>query len=165
MHAFPIRAFSIQAFSIQVVAPFRLIAALLMAGGLFGAPSSAAAQSVPNPYVQEVLVKSILVTLSDAVAYDNFTVLQAKISKPFREQFPPEKLRAVFKDLIDKRAVFDAIVASPIMPDGEPKIDENGVLRLKGRFETTPKQVKYQLGFIWENNSVWKLSAVTIDIE
>jgi hypothetical protein len=142
-------------------APFRLIAALLFAAGLAGAPSSAHAQGMPSPFVQEVLVKSILVTLSDAVAYDNFTVLHAKISKPFREQFPPEKLRAVFKDLIDKRAVFDAIVAKPIVPDGEAKIDE---LRLKGRFETTPKQVKYQLGFI-PSDGLWKLSAVTIDIE
>ena len=55
---------------------------------------------MPSPFVQEVLVKSILVTLSDAVAYDNFTVLNAKISKPFREQFPPEKLRAVRDDLV-----------------------------------------------------------------
>jgi hypothetical protein len=153
----------------QAWAPFRLIAAILLAAGLGGAPSSATAQTappvVPSPFVQEVLVKSILVTLSDAVAYDNFAILSAKISKPFREQFPPEKLRTVFKDLIEKRAVFDAIVAKPIVPDGEAKIDDNGVLRLKGRFETTPKQVKYQLGFIWENGSAWKLSAVTIDIE
>ncbi len=105
MHAF--RAFSIQVFSIQALAPSRLIAALLLTAALFGAPSSAAAQGMPSPFVQEVLVKSILVTLSDAVAADNFTVLHAKISKPFREQFPPENLRAVFKDLIDKRAVFD----------------------------------------------------------
>lgn len=145
-------------------APFRLIAAFLFAAGLAGTPFPASAQGMPSPFVQEVLVKSILVTLSDAVAYDNFTVLHAKISKPFREQFPPEKLRAVFKDLIDKRAVFDAIVAKPIVPDGEAKIDENGVLRLKGRFETTPKQVKYQLGFI-PSDGLWKLSAVTIDIE
>jgi hypothetical protein len=149
----------------QAWAPFRLIAAILLTAAIAGAPSPAPAQQgVPSPFVQEVLVKSILVTLSDAVAYDNFTVLNAKISKPFREQFPPEKLRAVFKDLIDKRAVFDAIVAKPIVPDGEAKIDENGVLRLKGRFETTPKQVKYQLGFIL-SDGLWKLSAVTIDIE
>ena len=86
--------------------------------------SRVSALDMPSPFVQEVLVKSVLVSLSDAVAYDNFTVLNAKISKPFREQFPPEKLRAVFKDLIDKRAVFDAIVAKPMVPDGEPKIDE-----------------------------------------
>jgi hypothetical protein len=155
-------------------APFRLIAAnpvtvasavmAVFLAALAGTPGTARAQGMPSPFVQEVLVKSILVTLSDAVAADNFTVLHAKISKPFRDQFPPEKLREVFKDLIDKHAVFDAVVAKPIVPDADAMIDGDGVLRLKGHFETTPKQVKYQLGFI-PSDGVWKLSAVTINIE
>jgi hypothetical protein len=143
--------------------PFRLIAALLLMA-LAGISSRATAQGMPSPFVQEVLVKSILLTLNDAVSTDNFTVMHAKISKPFRDQFPPDKLRTVFKDLIEKRAVFDAVVAKPIVPDGDAKIDENGVLRLKGRFETTPKQVRYQLGFI-PSDGLWKLSGITIDIE
>ena len=143
-------------------AQLRLTAAVLAALAL--STARAPAQGMPSPFVQEVLVKSILLTLNDAVATDNFTVMHAKISKPFRDQFPPEKLRSVFKDLIEKRAVFDAVVAKPIVPDGEAKIDDNGVLRLKGRFETTPKQVKYQLGFI-PSDGLWKLSGITIDIE
>ena len=143
-------------------AQLRLTAAILAALAL--STTGATAQGMPSPFVQEVLVKSILLTLNDAVATDNFTVMHAKISKPFRDQFPPEKLRSVFKDLIDKRAVFDAVVAKPIVPDGDAKIDDNGVLRLKGRFETTPKQVKYQLGFI-PSDGLWKLSGITIDIE
>jgi hypothetical protein len=121
------------------------------------------ALDMPGPSAQEVLVKSILVTLNDAVASDNFTVLHAKISKPFREQFPPEKLRAVFKDLVEKHAVFDAVVAEKMIVDEDARIDQ-GVLKLKGRFQTAPKQVKYQLGFI-ESEGVWKLSGVAIDIE
>jgi len=124
----------------------------------------AKALDMPGPSAQEVLVKSILVTLNDAVASDNFTVLHAKISKPFREQFPPEKLRAVFKDLVEKHAVFDAGVAQKMIPDEDARIDDRGVLNLKGRFQTAPKQVKYQLGFI-ESEGAWKLSGVTIDIE
>ena len=143
-------------------AQLRLTAAVLAALAL--STVRAPAQGMPSPFVQEVLVKSILLTLNDAVATDNFTVMHAKISKPFRDQFPPEKLRSVFKDLIEKRAVFDAVVAKPIVPDGDAKIDDNGVLRLKGRFETTPKQVKYQLGFI-PSDGLWKLSGITIDIE
>lgn len=143
-------------------ARLRLIAAVLAAIAL--STVKAPAQGMPSPFVQEVLVKSILLTLNDAVTSDNFTVMHAKISKPFRDQFPPEKLRAVFKDLIEKRAVFDAIVAKPPVPDGEARIDDNQVLRLMGRFETSPKQVKYQLGFI-ASDGQWKLSAITIDIE
>ncbi len=124
----------------------------------------ASALDKPSPLVQEILVKSILVTLNDAVASDNFAVFHAKISKPFGDQFPPEKLRSIFKDLIDKHAVFDAVVASQIVPDEDARIDEQGVLRLKGHFDTAPKKVKYQLGFI-PSDGQWKLSGITIDIE
>ena len=89
-------------------ARFRWAAAVALL--VAASPTRAHALNMPSPFVQEVLIKSILVTLNDAVASDNFTVLHAKISKPFRDQFPPEKLRNVFKDLVEKHAVFDAIV-------------------------------------------------------
>jgi hypothetical protein len=142
-------------------ARFRWAAAVVLLAAF--APM-ARALDMPSPFVQEVLIKSILVTLNDAVASDNFTVFHAKISKPFRDQFPPEKLQTIFKDLVEKHAVFDAIVASPVIADEEAKIDDKGVLRLKGHFDTTPKKVKYQLGFI-PSEGAWKLSGVTIDIE
>jgi hypothetical protein len=147
-------------------ARFRWVATVMVLAALASTKvlDKAQALDMPSPFVQEVLVKSILVTLNDAVAADNFAVFHAKISKPFREQFPPEKLRAIFKDLIEKHAVFDAVVASPIVSDEEAKIDEQGVLRLKGHFDTAPKKVKYQLGFITSDGQ-WKLSGVTIDIE
>jgi hypothetical protein len=141
----------------------RLAAGLIAAFAIY-CTSAASAQDMPSPFVQEVLVKSILVSLNDAVAADNFTVFHAKISKPFRDQFPPDKLREIFKDLIDKHAVFDAVVARPILTDEDARIDEKGALRLKGHFETTPKQVKYQLGFI-PSDGQWKLSSIAIDIE
>lgn len=139
-----------------------LIAAVFVCAA--AAPGQVSAQGMPTPYTQEVLVKSILVTISDAVSTDNFTVLEAKISKPFRDQFPIEKLRAIFGDLVKKHAAFDAVVAKPIIQDADTKIDENGILRLKGHFETAPKQFKYQLGYM-PSDGQWKLSAVAIDIE
>ncbi|MBR0692111.1 hypothetical protein [Bradyrhizobium lablabi] len=124
----------------------------------------ASALDMPSPFVQEVLIKSILVSLNDAVAANNFTVFHAKISKPFRDQFPPEKLRTIFRDLVEKHAVFDAVVAKPMIADEDARIDEKGVLRLKGHFDTAPKQVSYQLGFI-PSDGAWKLSGIAIDIE
>jgi hypothetical protein len=140
------------------------LAAAVMAILASGTPTPAAAQGMPSPLVQEVLIKSILVTLSDAVAANNFTILHTKISRPFAAEFPPDKLQAVFKDLVDKHAVFDAVVAKPVIADEEAKIADKGVLRPKGHFETAPKQVKYQLAFI-PADGTWKLSGVTLDIE
>jgi CheY-like chemotaxis protein len=62
------------------------------------------------------------------------------------------------------QAGFTAVVAKPIVLDEDAKIDDKGVLRLKGHFDTTPKQVKYQLGFI-PSDGAWKLSGISIDIE
>ena len=146
----------------QYWARFRWTAAIALL--VVSSSTRALALDMPSPFVQEILVKSVLITLNDAVASDNFTVFHAKISKPFRDQFPPDKLRAIFKDLIEKHAVFDAIVASPVIAEDDARIDEKGVLRLKGRFDTTPKKVKYQLGFI-PSDGQWKLSGVAIDIE
>ena len=133
-----------------------------VAGALWTGPAHA--QKAPEPAAQEILIKTTLLTFNDANVTQNYTVLHSKLSKPFRDQFPPERLRTVFKDLVEKHAVFDAIVASPVIPEEEAKIDEKGVLRLKGRFDTTPKKVKYQLGFI-PSDGQWKLSGITIDIE
>ena len=143
-------------------ARFRWAAAVALL--VAASPTGANALDMPSPFVQEILIKSILLTLNDAVASDNFTVLHAKISKPFRDQFPPDKLQGIFKDLVEKHAVFDAVVAKPIVVDEEAKVDDKGVLRLKGHFETSPKQVKYQLAFI-PSDGAWKLSGISIDIE
>lgn len=124
----------------------------------------ARAQGLPTPLLQEVLVKTNLLSFNDAVTNDNFTVFHLRLSKPFRDQFPPDRLRQTFKDFVEKRAAFDVIAAKPIVPVGEPKIDGEGVLRLNGYFETTPKQVKYQLGFI-RSEGDWKLSSINVQIE
>lgn len=130
----------------------------------FVAADAASAQSLPNPLVQEVLVKANLLSFGDAVMADNFTVFHARLSKPFRDQFPPDRLRQTFKEFVEKRPSFEVIAAKPAVPTGEAKIDGEGVLRLNGRFETTPKQVKYQLGFI-RSEGDWKLSSINVQIE
>lgn len=125
---------------------------------------SALAQALPSPLLQEVLVKTNLLSFNDAVAADNFTVFHARLSKPFRDQFPPDRLRQTFKDFVEKKAAFDVIAAKPAVPSGDVRIDSDGVLRLSGHFETTPKQVKYQLGFI-RSEGDWKLSSINVQIE
>lgn len=142
--------------SLRDFAAFALIFAALAA--------PAVAQGLPTPLLQEVLVKTNLLSFNDAVTSDNFTVFQTRLSKPFRDQFSPDRLRQTFKEFVDKHASFDVIAAKPVIPVGEAKIDNEGVLRLVGYFDTTPKQVKYQLGFI-RSEGDWKLSSINVQIE
>jgi hypothetical protein len=143
--------------------PELLAAAVIGVLGALLATGSAWAQALPTPVEQEVLVKTTLLTFNDANVTGNYTVLNAKLSKPFRDQFDAGKLNTVFKDFADKHVNFAIIAAKPIVPTGAAQIDGNGVLLLDGYFDTTPKKVQYQLKFI-RSEGEWKPSGIKVDI-
>src|ERR1700751_1753542 len=107
----------------------RIAVAVLMLA-LFGAP--AWAQQVPNANVQEILIKASLLTFNDANVTGNYTVFHAKLSKPFRDQFPPEKLAEGSKALREQHIAFDLIAAKAPIAAQESKVDGDGRLTLKG---------------------------------
>lgn len=140
----------------------RGVAAIGVLGALL-AVGSARAQALPNPMEQEILVKTTLLTFNDANVTGNYAVLNAKLSKPFRDQFDADKLKTTFKDFVDKHVDIGVIAAKPIVPTGDAQIDSNGVLQLGGHFDTTPKKVNYQLQFI-RSEGEWKAFGIHVDI-
>jgi len=138
-----------------------------LAGALFFGLtlSSAFAQlKIPSAELQEVLIKASLLSFNDANVTGNYTVLHAKLSKPFRDQFPPEKLSDIFKEFRDKHIDFDIVAAKKPMSVEEPKISDNGILSIKGYFDTTPSRVNYDLAFIMSDGE-WKLIKINVDVK
>jgi hypothetical protein len=129
--------------------------AIAMAALLFVA-GPANAQKVPDAQGQEVLIKVSLLTFNDANVTGNYAVLHAKLAKPFREQFSPERLKESFKVFHEKRIDFDLIAAMPPVATEEAKVDDRGVLMLRGHFDTKPNRVVYTLDFI-RSDGEWKL--------
>ena len=84
----------------------------------------AAAQQVPVPLVQEVLIKATLMTFNDANITGNYDVLHAKLSKPFRDQFPPEKLKEAFKVFADNHVDFEIVTAKAPIAKQEPAVTD-----------------------------------------
>ena len=111
-----------------------------------------------------MLIKVSLLSFNDANVTGNYSVFHAKLSKPFRDQFPPEKLASVFKEFRDKRIDFDLIAAKKPIGTEEPKVDDKGILSLKGYFDTTPSRVNYDLAFIMSEGE-WKLTKVDVDVK
>jgi hypothetical protein len=123
-----------------------------------------AQQKVPGAELQEVLIKASLLSFNDANVTGNYAVFHAKLSKPFRDQFSPEKLAEIFKEFRDKRIDFDIIAAKRPIGTEEPKIADNGILSIKGYFETTPSRVNYDLAFIMSDGE-WKLIKINVDVK
>ncbi len=140
----------------------RLLAGTLLSAVLLSSPASA--QSVPNEFVQEVLIKATLLTFNDANITGNYTVMHAKLSKPFREQYTPEKLKQAFKVFQDHHIDFDIIAAKKPILREPAQVDDKGILVLNGHFDTAPSEVHFELGFI-RSEGEWKPIKINVQIK
>jgi hypothetical protein len=139
-----------------------------MAGALALAPLVAAgpasALKPPVAEMQEVLIKASLMSFNDANVTGNYAVLHAKLSKPFRDQFTPEKLKQAFKPFADAHVDFDVVVAKPPVPTDAVRIDDDGRLVLRGYFDTQPSRVHYDLAFVMSEGE-WKLIKLNVNVK
>lgn len=128
----------------------------------FGLLSSAAfAVPVPSAVEQEILVKTSLLTFNDANLTGNYTVLNARGAKPFRDQLPPDKLKSGFQSFHDKQIDISGIAAKPNVTD-EAKIDDAGILLLTGSITISDSfKVNYSLKYI-QSDGDWKMIGINV---
>lgn len=138
----------------------RLVTAFLL---LLGASAVQAQNRVPSERALEALVKSSLLSLNDANVTGNYAVLHAKLSKPFRQQFPPEKLKETFKEFGQGNADFDIIAAMPPAYEQKPVVDQDGKLVVTGSFPTEPSRLLFELEFI-PSDGEWKLIRIQVKL-
>jgi hypothetical protein len=130
--------------------------------GFFTVPVQA--QKAPEPEMQEILIKTTLLTFNDANVTQNYNVLHAKLSKQFRDQFPPERLKEVFKPFAEQKIDIDLIAAKAPIPAKEAAIDDRGVLSLSGHFDTKPSHVFYDLGYVMSDGE-WRPIKINVNVK
>ena len=128
------------------------------------AATGALAQKAPSAMAQEMLIKVALLSFNDANLTGNYSVFHARLSKPFRDQYPPEKLAEGFKGFRDQKIDLDLVAAKQPIPAEEAKVDDRGVLTLKGYFDTQPSRVNYDLAFIMSDGD-WKLIRINVNVK
>jgi hypothetical protein len=137
------------------------LAAMLV---LLLAMSAAQAQNkVPSERALEVLVKTSLLSFNDANVTGNYTVLHQKLSKPFRQEFPPERLQEAFKEFREKNIDIELVAALKPVYEPAPSIDAQGKLIVKGYFPTEPVRVNFELDFI-PSDAEWKLVSIHVKL-
>jgi hypothetical protein len=128
---------------------------------LVTASSAMAQNKVPGERALEALVKATLLTWNDANVTGNYTVFHAKLSKPFRDQFPPDRLKQIFKKFADKDIDIDVVAALKPVYEPAPAIDGDGKLVVNGYFPTEPMRVIFALEFI-PSDGEWKLIGINV---
>jgi len=135
----------------------RFLAIALAASLAARGPAMAQSQVLPSALDEEVIVKTTLLTFNDANLTGSYAVMHAKMAKPFREKFSADTLKQAFKAFAGHH--IDVIAVKPIVATSEASISE-GVLMLRGHFDTTPSRLTYELDYAMSEDE-WKL----IDID
>jgi hypothetical protein len=133
-------------------------------GALFLVGPARAENQLPTAEYQETLIKNSLLTLNDANVTGIYEVLHAKLSKPFRDQFTPDKLKEIFKTFVDQKADWAFIAAKPPVPTGEATIDERGALHLRGYFDTKPSRLNYDINYV-PSEGQWKPLGINVTVK
>ena len=122
----------------------RLVAALVL---VLAMGAAQAQNKVPSERALEVLVKTSLLSFNDANVTGNYTVLHDKLSKPFRQEYPPERLKEAFKEFRQKNIDIELVAALKPAYEAAPSIDSQGKLLVRGYFPTEPVRVNFELDF------------------
>ncbi|HEY6024308.1 MAG TPA: hypothetical protein VIV34_09045 [Pseudolabrys sp.] len=142
----------------------RTFSALAVMGALLLVAPAGAENTVPSAPLQEILIKTSLLTFNDANLTGNYSVMHAKLAKAFRDKTTPDRLKQAFKGFADQKIDFSLIAAMPPVASGEAKIDEQrNALVLRGYFATKPSRVSYELYFL-PSEGEWKLAQIDVKV-
>ena len=141
----------------RLIGPFVLLLVV-------GAAQAQNMNKVPTERGLEVLVKTSLLSFNDANITGNYTVLHDKLSKPFRQEFPPERLKEAFREFSEKNVDIELVAVLKPTYEPAPTIDSEGKLVVRGYFPTEPIRVNFDLAFI-PSDGEWKLIRLNVKLD
>ena len=123
----------------------------------------AAAPKLPPEKELKTLVLDSLSAFNKAVQQKDFSQFhKERLSPQLREQVPLDKFSKSFQVFIDQKHDISDIAKSDPVFDEPPKIDDEGVLILKGHYDIRPNNVTFSLKYISESAS-WKILGINIE--
>jgi len=136
---------------------------LIVALATSSAPNPAAAQRVPSDNIIEITIKRHLASFNDANITGNYDVWHATLSRPFRQQFTPERLKTAFKAFHEQQIDIAPVLAQAPILSEPARIDHEGGLVLKGVFETRPSRVIFDMKLLPAEGD-WKLISIHVNV-
>jgi hypothetical protein len=117
---------------------------------------------IPSRKKLNDLARESILALDQALKTDNFTAFHLNLSQVWQQQTTPRQLKKDFKALLEPKAL-DLSTINNLVPvlTTEPYLDENGWLQFDGLYPSEPNNIKFELGYVLENNE-WKLVKIRV---
>ncbi len=117
--------------------------------------------AVPSAESIVILIRSTLLSLSDALRTGNYTVLRDLAAPSFRERNTAGRLYQIFSVLAAKRVDLSAVaIMAPKLPQA-PSIDRENRLRISGYFPGPPVQINFEMVYVAVSGE-WRLFGLSV---
>ncbi len=126
------------------------------------APVAKTSPLSPDAAKLRILIYNSLIALNQANLTGNYTVLRDLGSSHFKAGNSAAYLGELFADLRRRKVDLAPIVVFEPKLIKQPEVNEQGLLRLTGFFDTAPEQVAFDLVFIAEDGD-WRLVGIAAE--
>lgn len=120
-------------------------------------------QEVPALPVLHRLTLESLVLFNEAVTQGNFGDFYNQVSAAWQNQLTVGQLKRAFQPFVDAKVNLRDIQGMQPVYDVAPEINTNGILLLKGHYETKPYRAFFVLQYMYEF-PYWKLYGLEVQI-
>lgn len=110
-------------------------------------PAQAGGIPMADAYKLNLLIRTSIIALNQANQTGNYTVLQDLGSPAFRASNNSARLAQIFAELRAKNRDLSPVLFYKPQLLAVPQVNEQGILRLVGYFETEPERVNFDLYF------------------
>jgi hypothetical protein len=107
------------------------------------------------------MIRTTLVALSQANLTNNYSVLRDLGAPSFQQANSADRLSAAFADLRSRGGDMAPVVLALPTLSTPAKIDQNGMLRLTGTFDTRPNEIAFDLAF-QAVDGFWRLDGIAV---
>jgi hypothetical protein len=123
--------------------------------------TTAPALTLPDSYKLNMMIRTAIIALNQANQTGNYTVLRDLGAASFRASNDASRLAEIFADL--RRRKIDLSPILFFMPKlvQQPQINERGLIRLAGYFETAPERINFDVYYVFEAGE-WRLFGIGV---
>ncbi len=124
-----------------------------------------AAQQVPPQRVSgaqiSALIRNTVIAINQANLTGNYTVLRDLGSLSFHNSNSASSLADIFRPIRKENIdLSDTVLLDPRLSEA-PKLTTDGVLKLKGWFQTKPRNLTFDLTYRFENR-LWRVMSISL---
>jgi hypothetical protein len=144
--------------SLRALACAGLVAALALPASAGALAAAALPQKVTGPEIS-MLVRTTIVALHQANLTANYSVLRDLGDRQFQAAYSQAALADMFRSFRERAINLAPAVLFDADLDGQPRLTEDGLLRVVGHFATAPQQIVFDLTFRSEGG-IWRIDAI-----